>query len=48
LSTNIHEALIDGQLQYRDFTNISQIQKDAEAKRLEEEKAAAAKQKSPF
>jgi hypothetical protein len=47
LSTNIHEALIDGQLQYRDFTNISQIQKDAEAKRLKE-KAAEAKQKSPF
>ena len=42
------EMLVDAQLQYRDLTNIDKIHKDAEAKRLEDLKAKAQQEKSPF
>ena len=48
LVSRVSVGLVDGQLEYKNLMNIKKVHDDAEAKYLEEQKAKAEKQKSPF
>jgi hypothetical protein len=48
LAKQFSVVLVDGQLEYKNLMNIKKVHDDAEAKHLEEQRAKAEKQKSPF
>jgi hypothetical protein len=47
LASRILQSLVDGQLEYKNLMNIKKALDDVAAKRLQEQKANAEKQKSP-